>query len=150
MNDEMNVRFLRDLVISKGSELDEKKRVLNSKKKYFDEKDAYLSNKRLSLEEKRKLLIEIRVATEEAWGIFKGEISCLGENQNSPWDDIQSLTILIGQRYEAMLLDIEENLQSLDEIMKLEDKKYRLEYKIREKEESIDNTCKIIRETLEH
>lgn len=149
MNLAINVRFLRDVVSFKGSELDEKKRVLNSKKKYFDEKDAYMSNKRLSLEEKRKLLIEIRIATEEAWCFFKGETSYLGE-QNSSWDDIQSTITVIGQRYDAMLLDIEEELQSLDEIMKLEEKKYRLEYKIREKEESIDNTCKIIRETLGH
>lgn len=113
-----------------------RKRFLESRKKFLEEKEAYLLGKKQSLAEqitllegKRDLLVEKKKWLKEEVSRIEGELSV----------GCKLLMTSVFQHLSSFIFDIDEKIQSLDEIMELEEQKYRLEYKIREKRESIDH-----------
>lgn len=114
-----------------------RKKTLESKKKYSEEKEAYLLSRKHSLEESRKLLEERRVFYSGKLEAFKAAMQSCLEGEETSKDD-QLLFKGVCQCFISFILLIDEKILSLDEIMELEEKKYCLEYKIREKKESIE------------
>lgn len=123
-------------ISSDNNNSSKRKRVLESRKKFLEEKEAYLLGKKQSLEEqitllegKRNLLVEKKKWLKEEVSRIEGELPV----------GCKLLMTSVLQHLSSFIFDIDEKIQSLDEIMELEEQKYRLEYKIREKRESIDH-----------